>query len=70
MTQAPVDNRIELDFTGDERTLLTGFLDFLRGTIELKCAGLSEEDARRSVLPSQLNTAAGIVKHLRWVEAY
>ncbi|WP_158843029.1 DinB family protein [Saccharothrix deserti] len=70
MTQTPVDNRIQLPFTGDERALLTGFLDFLRGTIELKCAGLSEEDARRSVLPSQLNTAAGIVKHLRWVEAY
>ncbi|WP_447003655.1 DinB family protein [Saccharothrix isguenensis] len=68
MTQTPVDNRIELPFTGDERTLLCGFLDYLRGTIELKCAGLSDEDACRSVLPSQLNTAAGIVRHLRWVE--
>ncbi|MFE2751763.1 DinB family protein [Actinosynnema sp. NPDC059335] len=68
MTQTPVDNRIELPHTGDERTLLCGFLDFLRGTIEFKCAGLSDADAARSVLPSQLNTAAGIVKHLRWVE--
>ncbi|MEU4442181.1 DinB family protein [Actinosynnema sp. NPDC050801] len=70
MTQTPVDNRIELPYTGDERVLLSGFLDFLRGTIELKCAGLSDADAARSVLPSQLNTAAGIVKHLRWVEHY
>lgn len=70
MTQTPVDNRIELPHTGDERTLLCGFLDFLRGTIEFKCAGLSDADAVRSVLPSQLNTAAGIVKHLRWVEHY
>ncbi len=70
MTQTPVDSRIELPYTGDERTLLCGFLDFLRGTIEFKCAGLSDVDAARSVLPSQLNTAAGIVKHLRWVEHY
>ncbi|WP_309116603.1 DinB family protein [Saccharothrix sp.] len=64
------EERVDIAFTGDERTLLTGFLDYLRGTIELKCAGLSEEDARRSTLPSPLNTAAGIVKHLRWVEHY
>lgn len=70
MTQTPVDDRIQLPYTGDERALLSGFLDFLRGTIGFKCAGLSDADATRSVLPSQLNTAAGIVKHLRWVEHY
>ncbi|WP_433263722.1 DinB family protein [Actinosynnema sp. CS-041913] len=64
------EDRVDVPFTGDERSLLGGFLDYLRGTIELKVAGLSEEDARRSVLPSPLNTAAGIVKHLRWVEHY
>ncbi|MFC6092434.1 DinB family protein [Saccharothrix lopnurensis] len=62
------DHRVEVPFTGDERTLLNAFLDFLRGTIEFKCAGLSDEQARRPVLPSQLTTAAGVVKHLRWVE--
>ncbi|WP_367136717.1 DinB family protein [Saccharothrix sp. HUAS TT1] len=70
MAPTPVDNRIQLPHTGDERTLLSGFVDFMRGTIEFKCAGLAEADARRPVLPSQLNTAAGIVKHLRWVEHY
>ncbi|NUT51459.1 MAG: DinB family protein [Saccharothrix sp.] len=69
MTES-LDNRIQLPYRGDERTLLCGFLDFLRGTIEFKCAGLSEEDAVRPVLPSQLTTPAGIVKHLRWVEHY
>lgn len=64
------DHRVEVPYAGDERTLLTAFLDFLRGTIEFKCAGLTDEQARRSQLPSQLNTAAGIVKHLRWVEHY
>ncbi|MFD1149777.1 DinB family protein [Saccharothrix hoggarensis] len=67
-TTQPVDHRVDVPFTGDERALLCGFLDYLRGTIELKCAGLSDEDARRAVLPSRLTTAAGVVKHLRWVE--
>jgi hypothetical protein len=64
------DTRVDPPMTGDERVQLGGFADFLRGTIELKCAGLSDEDAARSVLPSPLLTAAGIVKHLRWVEEY
>ncbi|GGP48921.1 DinB family protein [Saccharothrix coeruleofusca] len=64
------DTRVEPPYTGDERTLLTAFLDYLRETIAFKCAGLSDEDASRSVLPSPLTTAAGIVKHLRWVEEY
>ncbi|MEU4803302.1 DinB family protein [Actinosynnema sp. NPDC023587] len=63
----PAD-RVDLPFTGDERALLGGFLDYLRGTVELKVAGLSDEDAARAVLPSALTTAAGVVKHLRWVE--
>ncbi|MFI9009703.1 DinB family protein [Actinosynnema sp. NPDC053489] len=70
MTETRVDTRPPVPYTGDERTLLCAFLDYLRGTIEVKCAGLSDEAASRSVLPSQLTTAAGVVKHLRWVEHY
>ncbi|GAA1335798.1 DinB family protein [Saccharothrix algeriensis] len=64
------EDRVDVPWTGDERTLLGAFLDYLRGTVELKLAGLSEEDGRRAVLPSPLTTAAGVVKHLRWVEHY
>ncbi|MBW4720107.1 DinB family protein [Saccharothrix obliqua] len=64
------EDRVEVPFRGDERTLLCAFLDYLRGTVELKVAGLSDEDAHRPVLPSPLTTAAGVVKHLRWVENY
>ncbi|WP_285744313.1 DinB family protein [Lentzea sp. NBRC 105346] len=62
--------RVDPPMVADERDTLNGFLDFLRGTIEVKCEGLSEEDATRSTLPSPLMTAAGVVKHLRWVEHY
>jgi hypothetical protein len=55
---------------GDERAVLVGFLDFQRATVIRKMQGLSEEQARRSLLPSALTTAAGIVKHLRYVERW
>ncbi len=62
--------RVDPPFAGTERDQLNGFLDYLRSTIVYKCQGLSDEQATRSTLPSPLLTAAGIVKHLRWVEAY
>jgi uncharacterized damage-inducible protein DinB len=46
-----------------------GWYDLQRAIIHHKCEGLSDEDARRAVLPtSPLMTMAGIVYHLRWVE--
>jgi len=54
----------------DERSTLTGLLDFLRSTIELKLTGLTETQAfARPVHPSAL-TPAGIVKHLTAVERF
>ena len=54
----------------DERTILTTFLDYARGTVHAKCAGLSDADARRAPLPgSPLMTISGVVSHLRWVES-
>jgi uncharacterized damage-inducible protein DinB len=55
--------------TWDERTILTTFLDYTRDTVHAKCAGLSDELARRAPLPgSPLMTISGLVSHLRWVE--
>jgi len=56
-------------FVADERTQLVGWLDLQRAIVHLKCEGLSDADAHRSVLPtSPLMTMAGVVSHLRWVE--
>ncbi|MBO0840892.1 MAG: DinB family protein [Sciscionella sp.] len=52
-----------------ERALLEEYLDHFRGEITRKLAGVSDADARRRLVPS-LTTLAGVVKHLRWVEAY
>lgn len=64
------DTRPSPPLTGGERDQLDGFLDFHRATVHRKALGLSEEDAHRSLLPSALMTVAGLVSHLRWVEAY
>jgi uncharacterized damage-inducible protein DinB len=56
-------------FVADERTQLVGWLDLQRAIVHMKCEGLPDADAHRSVLPaSPLMTMAGVVSHLRWVE--
>ena len=55
----------------DERAVLTTMLDYVRDTVHVKCAGLSDEQARRAPLPgSPLTTISSLVSHLRWVEYY
>jgi uncharacterized protein DUF664 len=66
--QATERNRPPL--TGDERTLLTGFLDYHRATLRVTCAGLSDVDSHRAMLSSPLRTAIGLVTHLRWDEHF
>jgi len=61
--------RTEAPLAGDERAMLTGFLDRQRATVRIKCTGL--DDAGAAVAPiatSPLMTIGGIVNHLRWVE--
>ncbi len=52
---------------GDEKAILSGFLDHYRQTLLDICSGLSEEQLRRSVVPSG-TSLLGIVKHLAYVE--
>jgi uncharacterized damage-inducible protein DinB len=72
MTAMPTTQlkRVDPPETGGELAQLTGFLDFLRATVHLKAADLSDADAHRATLRSPLMTIAGIVSHLRWVERY
>jgi uncharacterized damage-inducible protein DinB len=51
----------------DERATLDAFLDFYREAIKAKVRGVSEEDARRRLVPSE-TTLASIIKHLTRVE--
>ena len=57
----------ELVTAGSEREVLAGFRERYRGILPRKLAGLSEDDARRPLVPSQ-TTLLGLVKHLASVE--
>lgn len=62
------DPRVDPPGMGDERTTLVTFLEWQRGTLELKCSGLDAEQlARRSVEPSTMSLL-GLVRHLADVE--
>jgi uncharacterized damage-inducible protein DinB len=58
---------VEPAFDADERTMLTGFLDYHRATLLWKASGLTQEQMATS-LPSSELTIAGLVKHLALVE--
>lgn len=59
--------RLDVPFTGDEKTTLNAFLDRYRETILWKLEGLSTEQASARLVPS-VTTLLGIVKHLAYVE--
>jgi uncharacterized damage-inducible protein DinB len=59
--------RWEPELDADERTMLTGFLDYHRATLEWKVSGLTKDQLGHR-LPSSELTLAGLVKHLALVE--
>jgi hypothetical protein len=65
---APQYERIDEPFTGAERPMLEGFLDYQRASLLMRCSGLTASQlAERSVPPSRLSLL-GIVRHLTDVE--
>ena len=65
------DRRQVPEPNADERTTLTGWLDWQRATVRLKCAGLDDSAARRQFIPtSPAMTIAGIVRHLADAERH
>ncbi|GAA3222857.1 DinB family protein [Actinocorallia longicatena] len=63
-----MDKRIDPPLTGDERAVLTGFLDWQRDTLALKCAGLTAEQLREKAVPPSNLSLLGLVRHLAEVE--
>ena len=56
-------------WTEELRTHLEGFLDDYRSRLQAQLDGLSEDEARRSLVPSA-TTLLGLVKHVIYVERY
>ncbi|GAA0457158.1 DinB family protein [Streptomyces olivaceiscleroticus] len=67
-TWAGPEERPAPPLVGDEREILTSFLDWHRRTFELKCAGIDADRlSEKSVPPSGLSLH-GLVRHLAGVE--
>jgi hypothetical protein len=53
---------------GDERTLLTAFLDFHRDTVRVRCLELPTGSTH--TMPTPLVRPVDLVAHLRWLEHF
>lgn len=53
------DRRPEPPHTGSELEVLNGFLDYQRGTVDMKVAGLDDEQSRRPLVGSSPLTTPG-----------
>jgi hypothetical protein len=66
----PAMTRVEPIEDGTERETLTTQLDYLRGTVLHKVAGLTDEQALGRPVPASGLTTAGLVKHLTGAERF
>jgi hypothetical protein len=60
--------RDDPDLQAGELAMLGQYLDFHRATLQMKCAGLTEEQLRRRAVPTSNLTLLGLVRHLTDVE--
>lgn len=65
----PDDTRVPIPRIGDERAILTAFLDWHRATFALKCAGTADQFSQRTVPPSGMSLH-GLLRHLAAVERW
>jgi uncharacterized damage-inducible protein DinB len=65
---APEFSRVDEPSTGDERAMLNGFLDWYRGTLLVKCQGLTPEQLAEQAVPPSNLSLIGLVRHMTEVE--
>jgi hypothetical protein len=64
------DTRGTLPLIGNEREILTAFLDWHRETFELKCAGVPAERLSEKGIPPSGLSLHGLVRHLAGAERW
>jgi uncharacterized damage-inducible protein DinB len=62
--------RTEVPLSGDERTMLSAFLDAQRDTLAWKCSGLTPEQLKEAASPPSPLTLLGLLRHLTEVEYF
>jgi Protein of unknown function (DUF664) len=63
-------HRLDPPYVGDEREILTSFLDYHRATLEAKCAGVAPKQLSERMVPPSTLTLHGLVRHLGGVERW
>ena len=66
----PDDDRPPIPQVAGEREALTAYLEHYRATVELKCRGLTPEQARTRSMPPSTMSLHGLVRHLTGVERW
>lgn len=64
------DARPDPPLVGEERELLTAYLDWHRQTLKLKCAGLTPEQLSTRAIPPSALSLHGLLRHLGGVERW
>jgi hypothetical protein len=64
------DSRSPLPLVGDEREILTAYLDWHRETFALKCAGVPPERLSERTVPPSTLSLHGLARHLAGVERW
>ena len=64
------DDRPRIPRVAAEREALTGYLEYYRATVEMKCRGLTPHQARTRSRPPSTMSLHGIVRHLAAVERW
>jgi uncharacterized damage-inducible protein DinB len=62
--------RIEPPNHTDERQALEDWVDFHRGTLLVKCAGLTADQLKEASAPPSIMTLLGLVRHMTLVERW
>lgn len=64
------DDRPRIPRVAAEREALAGYLDYYRATVEMKCRGVTPEQARARPMPPSTLSLHGLVRHLAAVERW
>ena len=64
------DDRPRIPRVAGEREAVTAYLEYYRATVEMKCRGLSTEQARTRSMPPSTMSLHGLVRHLAGVERW
>ncbi|TWP31686.1 DinB family protein [Leekyejoonella antrihumi] len=64
------DDRPRIPRVAGEREALTAYLEYYRATVEMKCRGVTREQARTRAMPPSTLSLHGMVRHLAGVERW